>query len=135
MFGPAEAPVAKDLFLAEIRRIYAADLLIVKHEPETPRYNRATTLLGYIVRESEVLGRKSAVGHKDAVEVAMWAKNPRGKGCGLYTVTRMFQNGNSKPGFASATLFCCWDGNDKSHCFKTIGRAKEYARGEGYTKD
>ncbi len=117
-------------YLSEMQSLFDADALIVEHEPPTERYQRGETLLNFIIRNSTYLGQRTAALREGAIEIALWAKDPRGKGCGLYTSVRLFYDGIRA---YFGVLFCFWDGQHKSPCIKSLSTATERARAEGYT--
>ena len=120
--------------LAEIERLYLDDKFVVEHVPNSKRYNRAESLLSYIVKHSTVLATKKSDerNRENAVEVALWSRNPRGQGCGLYVVVRLFfeKETSSRPYWGE--LFCFYDGSDKSPCLRSCENARAYARNNGY---
>lgn len=104
--------------------------LIIAHEPEdTRRYQRARTQIRYVIRVSIPVGVRPAVGHEEyAFEVMMWCPAPDGRRCGIYTVFRVvIFEGEA----VFATLFCFWDGTDRSACFKDMQSAKAHALAQG----
>ena len=123
-----------DVLLADIERLYLIDCLVVEHVPKSKRYNRAESLLDYIARHSAVLGTRKTDerGRENAVEVALWSKNPRGQGCGLYVVIRFFYEKKASPHPYWGALFCFYDGSDSSPCLRSPESARAYAASQGY---
>jgi len=102
----------------------------VRHEPMTDRYFRAIDKRKMILRLGTFLGiRETRSGR--SWEISMWLQHPTGRTrCGYYAVFRIFYSATNKP--VSATMFCFYDGTDKSPCLKTPASALAYAGNEGF---
>lgn len=115
-------------WLEQVRRL-PRDRRVVQHEPETPRYARALVRLDYLLEASSCLGTRVAdVG--GAVEFALWAPPPAGRGPGFYSCIRAFRDTEGQALYA--VLFCFWDGTEGSRGFRSIGAARAHARGDGF---
>ena len=102
----------------------------VRHEPMTDRYFRAIDKRKMILRFGTCLGVRET-GSRRSREIAMWLQHPTGrKRCGYYATFRIFYTTRGTP--VSATLFCFYDGTDKSPCLKTHASALAYAEDEGF---
>ena len=106
-----------------------AEAISVRHEPMTERYFRAIDKRKMIARFGISLGARET-GSGSSWEIAIWLQHPTGgRRCGFYANFRVFYS--SKGDAVSATLFCFYDGTDKSPCFRTHASALAYAESEG----
>jgi hypothetical protein len=85
--------------------------IIVKHNPPSPRYERAAQQKDLILSHGKTVGVAPADDDPLVVEIVVWTE-PLRAGCyGLYVVFRIFCRENYQPYFA--VLFCFYDGKDK----------------------
>ena len=107
------------------------DRVVVAHEPHTPRYDRAGAKRGYVTREGQYLGWRSAESNQEiSVEIAVWAPNPSGRGPGFYTCFRLYHRDQV---VGLALLFAFYDGSEKSPALKSLDSAMALARRHGFS--
>ena len=117
--------------IAELQAL-GPEQIFVQHFPMTPRYGRAAQKLRYILRASSVLGQRAVADPGiDAVEVAVWAPPPYGRGHGYYVCFRVFME-DGQP--SAAVLFCFYDGTGKSPGFRSMSSAMAYAVAQGFQR-
>lgn len=104
--------------------------VVVEHAPRTPRYDRASAKLRYLLTHSCYLGaRPTEPSSETSVEVALWAPNPTGRGPGFYSCVRLFHREGRA---TSALLFAFYDGTERSVGLKSCGAARFYAYQRGF---
>ena len=108
--------------------------IAVRHEPMTPRYQRAAVRLAYGISNGVYLGARphDELPNDQAVEIAAWAARPSGRGSGYYACFRLFLELDT-PVFA--VLFAFYDGLDNSPALSTIHAARGLALSEGFHDD
>lgn len=106
----------------------------VQHEPWTPRYDRASQKMDYVIREARYLGaRPTALPDPLRLELAVWARHPAGHGCGYHACFRLFLNDDHQSVYSA--MFCFYDGTDASPCIKSYDAAAQLARSYGFRLD
>ncbi len=95
----------------------------------TPRYFRALTQRGWMVKEGQVLGWKT--GEKaNCYEVSLWATHPQGtRKCGFYYAVRLYYQENK---LAAVEIYAFYDGKDESICLKSFHNAQGYSKNWGF---
>lgn len=106
--------------------------LAVHHEPETPRYRRARSKVLYLLNASELLGVRPA-DYPGAVELALWAPAPSGRGNGYYSCLRVFVSQDREA--TAGLFFCFWDGTEASPGFRSLDAARAHAISDGFRSD
>ena len=115
-------------WLSEIRAL-PKSRVFVQHNPPTPRYGRAASKLGYLLRSAVVLGVRREGAADERVEISVWAPNAEGRGTGYYGCFRLYFE---RDAVSLALLFCFYDGTEKSPGFRSVGAAREYSRASGF---
>lgn len=112
-------------------RSLSADQIAVRHNPMSPRYQRAGTRIDYILRLGSELGQREhdELPPHEALETAVWAPPPSGAGPGYYACFRL-ELDDAYPVFA--VLFAFYDGTDKAPGFSTLADARAFARAHGF---
>jgi len=119
-------------WLAQLQRLPNGRVFVV-HHPSTPRYDRASAKRQFLISSGFYLGVRPAEARPDfAVEIAVWAPNPAGKGNGFYSCFRLFHR-DSVVGLAQ--LFTFYDGTENSVGLKSFESALAYARHNGFHGD
>jgi len=73
--------------------------------------------------------RAGEAGISVAVEVALWASPPTGRGYGFYSCFRLLREAGV---VTAAVLFCFYDGTERSPGFRTESAAQSFARSQGF---
>ena len=104
-------------WLKDIRNL-SPEQIIVRHLPPTDRYMfSAAAALQRVLTSGEVLGWRELSGEpKKCIEVVVWTSSLNRGECGLYVCCRLHYG--DKQSATSATIFCFYDGTEKSPCFK-----------------
>lgn len=106
----------------------------VLHQPETARYARARSKMGYLLASASPLGvRLPPEGPPGAVELACWARPTAGRGHGYFAIFRLLRNAEGAP-VEFAILFCFYDGTEGSPGFRSLGAAQLHAESTGFTQ-
>ncbi len=108
------------------------DQRAVLHQPETARYSRARTKLGYLLVNASPLGIRAGEGGRDsAIELACWARPSTGRGHGYLAIFRLLlEEGQA----VFAILFCFYDGTEGSPGFRSLSAAATHARSTGFSE-
>ncbi len=116
----------------EAVRALPDEAVVVVHNPPTPRYGRAQSKLGYLLRTSLVLGEKRHGRSDRAVEVAAWAPPPTGRGSGYYWCVRLHLDEHERA--EVAVLYCFYDGTENSPGLRSLGEARAYCIDHGFER-
>ncbi len=109
-------------WLEDLRGL-STEKVIVRHHPSTDRYLfSAAAGLPRVLSEGEAIGWRELNGEsKECVELVIWTPPLNRGDCGLYVCGRLYFDAKSSP--ISATIFCFYDGTEKSPCYKTKDEA------------
>jgi hypothetical protein len=116
-------------YLSDLRSLPIWKVSVV-HDPMTQRYFYAAEKLERIVDDVVLVGVRS-VNPPHIFEIATFLENDRNtKKPGWYVCFRLFYSENGT--ILSATLFCFYDGTEKSPSIFSVDAAKAYAKGGDY---
>ena len=106
--------------------------LAVIHDPMTARYQRAGTLLRYLLKHGVYLGSRPHDEQDDALEIAAWAPPVSGRGPGYYACFRIYLEFGA-PSFA--VLFAFYDGTDRSPAFRSVDDARAFSSTQEFSDE
>lgn len=114
-------------WLKELQRL-PAEKIMIRHNPPTDRYvYNAAVALPRILRDGEIIGwRKIPAIDGQKIELVIWAAPLNPGQCGFYVGCRL-RYGEDGPALG-ASIFCFYDGSDKSPCHKTKHEAVQSMR-------
>ena len=116
-------------YLSDLRSLPLRQVA-VRHEPMTKRYQYAAEKMERILDNSAYVGMH-AVSLPHVIEVALFLENERNtKKPGWYSCFRLFYSTDER--ILSATLFCFYDGTEKSPAIYSLDAARAYAKDGGY---